>query len=486
MDKYQWFHGQVVTAKEMEEALDEVENAERDLALEGGISQVAYAASPSSNVFGGISSGFVVSAGTDNTYAVITAGKARDNSGRRIATPLTAYVKVSHAGTTLAAAGEVGTASAPVQPTGGDITGSCIAGARIVASLFIVFTQKLSNARTDALGHPVQYDVTESFYFSIEITSSHTNPPTGAPSRAALADGKVLISDLVLTNDASVMKIVEICNSSADWTALGGDYALHDGRRSDVVALDAYAGTSPAFEYHIRNGSVRDALYAVVRQQTTIAPPFFDDFTYQAAGAGGGGGSIDADVDLRPKWRAGSVTGANLTILGATWPNSAGGILSVGTDSNASASPKIYTGFCWNLHSSPWAKMRVRLRIPSFVSSGDYVVGFVTAGASPTSLGLYIDGLAGTCHPYVRDTAGASVVGDAVTTITPNVWYVLDILPHITEHSVMVRSGSAAKTAVAAGSISTQMYRAEIYVNSSADPTDMHIDWILIEDQAAR
>jgi hypothetical protein len=254
MDRVNAYHGQVVAESELDQMFDDAENAERNLALDTA-SQAAVADSPSSDVFGGIVSGLVVGGIAGDTSVTVPVGRARDNQGRRITLASGATVALSHTGTS--AEGDYTAVG-----SGAVITGSCPAGERIVAALFLVYDENLSDPRTDATGATIQYRILESFHFDIQIGTSFAHPPGAPPSRTALANNKVLLADLLLTNNAGTMELVAILNSDQDWDALTGNYASLDGRRQDYIALEQADFTVlNNMDTHVRAPSARKALY---------------------------------------------------------------------------------------------------------------------------------------------------------------------------------------------------------------------------------
>lgn len=256
MDRSNFFHGQTVLESELDQVFDDAENAERNLALEAGICQALTTDSPSSDVYGGIVKGLVVSGAPGDTEVAVAIGQALDNQGRRINFGTAGTVAVSNAGTT--PEGDYTSALG----NGAAISGSCPAGQRVVASLFIVYDEHLSDARTDATGSTIQYRIAESFHFDIQIGVAFAHPPAGTPGRAALANNKVLLTDLLLTNNGGTMELVAILNTDAQWDALTGNYANCAGRRSDCIAFDQ--GTFEKLnklDTSIRSANPRDGLY---------------------------------------------------------------------------------------------------------------------------------------------------------------------------------------------------------------------------------
>jgi hypothetical protein len=85
-----------------------------------------------------------------------------------------------------------------------------------------------------------------------------------------LEDGKILLTDLVLENNAGTLEVVTdgVCDNTADWINLGGQYAFLDGRRSDFVALDGRTDFPLSFLYAwaLRAPSAREGFYNLLKQ----------------------------------------------------------------------------------------------------------------------------------------------------------------------------------------------------------------------------
>lgn len=256
MDRVNTYHGQIVLESELDQMFDDTESAERNLALESGISQALLADTPPSDVFGGIVAGLGVTGAGGATEVTVAEGQARDNQGRRIDLGSSATVALSHTG-------ESDEGDYTAVGDGAVITGSCPApGERIIAALFLVYDENLSDPRTDATGSTIQYRILESFHFDIQIGVSFAHPPGATPSRAALADNKVHLADLLLTNNAGTMELVAILTSDQEWDALTGNYANLTGRRSDFIALEqADFPVLDNMNTSVRSPSARKAIY---------------------------------------------------------------------------------------------------------------------------------------------------------------------------------------------------------------------------------
>jgi hypothetical protein len=421
MDRYDFYHGQVVLESELDDAFDDVEDMERELAIESGVTcQADVAATPSSAICGGISSGLTVTGVAGNDFVTVALGKCRDDAGKQITLPVAATVKITHAGTTTK------NETADVVGNGADLTGTCAAGDRIFASLFIAYEEQESTAITDHSGATGWYRMSESFKFIIEVGTSWT-PPGALGSRASLANDKVLLADIVLTQNAGTgdMEVVAVCESTADFTALAGLYAALDGRRSDIFALDQAAVVWRSSGTKIRKNSVRDALYtlAVDYAQGIVQPP---DGTYgrrytpaDYADAGSGSNHLTehyADVAgtiglrnittqrghvVRPhdffddfeipsiadnkKWGLTTVQG-NGTLEDYA---AAGGCANLRTGASATTGDNLYlmSNMCWPLTAAPWYLASFRFMIPTLANQ---VFSFNLRSDDNNGIGIYL------------------------------------------------------------------------------------------------
>lgn len=269
MDRRQNFHGQLVTADEFVELFDLIEEMEWYLRTDSGLAQQAQADAPGPEVFGGIQGGLTLS-GIGSDTLTVAAGRAVDNAGRRINLPAGATVKVTNTGVTTI--GE----TADVAGSGALISSSCPLNRRIVLSLYIVYDEKLSDQRQDADGTFLWYDLDQSFKFDLEIGGDFANPPIAPITRDALADGVVLLADVVLENLAGNMVIREICYVDQDWDDVGAFYQDLNGRTSNHIHFDQ-TGYFP--QYNTKNMELqastnRGALFQLLAQlQAQAADP---------------------------------------------------------------------------------------------------------------------------------------------------------------------------------------------------------------------
>jgi hypothetical protein len=458
-DRYDFYHGQIVLETQLDNAFDDFENAERELALEdGNMCQVDAAATPSSAYFGGISSGLVVTGVAGQDYVTVTAGKARDDSGRQITLASAATVKLTYTGQS--------TEADITDATGNDadISLTCTAGKRIFASLYIVYDELESTPVTDVLGVTANYRIAESFHFDIQVGTVWT--PGGAlGSRDSLVNTKVLLADVVLENTGAGVQIVAVVATSAQLTALGGYYAALSGRRSDIFALDQVGTVWRGGGTKIRKNSVRDALYTLAADyaQGIIQPP---DGTYgrrytpvDYADAGSGSNHLTehyADVAgtiglrnittqrghvVRPhdffddfeipsiadnkKWGLTTVQG-NGTLEDYA---AAGGCANLRTGASATTGDNLYlmSNMCWPLTAAPWYLASFRFMIPTLA---DQVFSFNLRSDDNNGIGIYLaTGNAGHGDTLYGFITSVGVTGSLVELgdISSGVFYTIQI-----------------------------------------------------------
>lgn len=272
MDSQNFYAGQVVTAGDMDQIYGDAEAAENSLAQEASLSQAAAASAAKK---GGILDGLVVTK-TSATEVQVTLGAARDSNGDRIPLASTATVSLVNVGDT--PAGDITAALGD----GSALASLIAAGNEAWLSLFLVADEILSDPRTDALGNNLYYRIEESFHFNLAVGSDALLG--SATSRAALADGKVLLADILCDENGEIRVISvaplsntdAICGSSRDLNNIG--YGLDNtpaliGRRSDRLAIDADGTDFNAFRnaadtafpgnrayLSIRTDDLRDAL----------------------------------------------------------------------------------------------------------------------------------------------------------------------------------------------------------------------------------
>jgi len=298
MHRYNAFHGQTVLESELDAMFDDCEDAELNLALDTGHAQVDDAAAPDPTVYGGILQGLVVTGVAGEDHVHVSAGVARDNLGQRVYLSSGATVKITNVG--LSPEGD----ATDALPAGASIT-SIGVGNYVIATLWIVYAEHLSNPRVDLLGSTAQYDVAESFCFEIQIGGAYAHPPGGAPTRASVADLKVLLADIVLTDNAGNIVIgavaPPVCTKDEDFDDLGGNYITLTGRRSDWLSCDqgALFPQHAAQSVELRVPSARVGLYTLMaRLQAQGAAPAGASYVGARAQAGtaGYGGSAKSDL----------------------------------------------------------------------------------------------------------------------------------------------------------------------------------------------
>ena len=271
MDRRDAYHGQVVTEGDVDEWFDDVENMEEALAQNAHIQQALITATPDPSTYGGIVTGLDISGVAGNAYVTVALGEARDNGGQHIELEAPATISLAKTGQTTIAD------STLAEGDGAAIAGgSCAVGEYIVISIFAQFAQDLQDPQTDAGGSTVYYDRLESFRFYLAVGSAdytHANviASSETPTRAALANGMVLLADVIAENDAGTMKVVAVMNTTGDWKSTydpPGNYALLAGRRADwltVTNADEFAEADAALDI-VRAGSAREALFSLAKR----------------------------------------------------------------------------------------------------------------------------------------------------------------------------------------------------------------------------
>ena len=427
----------------MDELFDDVENAEHALALETHTRQVLIADTPDPAVYGGIVEGLLVTGTPANDYVSVSLGKARDNQGRRIYMPgAPATVKITHTGVT--DDDDVTDALG----NGGAIVGSCALTNYIIASLWIVYSQVQSNPKVDGLGATIQYDLEESFHFEIQIMTAFPNPPVATPTRQALADGKVLLADLILTNSGSNIILVDVMETTPDWDARGSYYANLDGRRSSwlTVQTEDEFDEADAAQDFIRAGSAREALYDLgkkVRSQAIIVhrpegspavqslrsiyghpiepdvifndrmthtdndivhtgTPHFPGWTFAAVG----GGAIAWATDNFISGPATSLPGIALT-----------------TKNVGGEGVEMYTRSLWNAGVAPFLIASFRFQIITGFNAVDFKLG---VGDHLATQRIYLHYVGATLYGQVSGSTGAwGAPVDLAASMTLDTWYTI-------------------------------------------------------------
>ena len=263
-------HGQLVTEGELDGMFDKPEEAERNMALDDSQSQAVNGATPDSDVHGGILQGLAITAASGAVVATVALGTCKDELGQRINLPAQATVTLSNAGDCPEGVYDNSDPLNLCVGDGADIVSSVPAGQRVVVSLFLVYDEDLTDQRVDASGTPYYFQEAESFHFHLAVGTAFAASPAAPPSRAVLADGKVLLTDLMMTNNGGTLEMVAagVLNSNENWDDLGTWYEDNTGRRSDWLACDE-ATDFPRYDsesVELRVRSAREGLYELVKQ----------------------------------------------------------------------------------------------------------------------------------------------------------------------------------------------------------------------------
>jgi hypothetical protein len=250
-----YFFRQIVTEGELDQGYLDLEDADRNFAIEHGLAQLLDISTTlpdvTDPVFGGIVDG--LDATTSGTLvATVTKGVAYDQLGRRQPVAANATVDLTATGETSINTG--GT------PTGGAATAPNPGETRWV-TLMLVFDRLLSDPRVDGNGATVFFQRDESFRFRVRMGASifGPNPITNAPPVEA---NTVLLGDF--QRDAGSV-ITEDYRRRGDWlrTKFGGGAPT---TLNEVGALDFIRGTPR--EAIIR---LRDRIDAVGGASTPLA-----------------------------------------------------------------------------------------------------------------------------------------------------------------------------------------------------------------------
>lgn len=278
-DKQDFYTGQLVDQAEMDVIYSDLDDAEVNLANDAGARQGAVA---DADKYGGILSGGVV---TFNAVKVVnvSACVARDDNGVRI--PLTVAATVSL--TKLGATPEGDTTNAT--GAGANVSTNPGSGLENWVSLYLVHDTHYSDARTDALGNPIQYRQEESFHFFIDEGGLAAAPSS---TRQGPVTGKVLLTQILLDDDGEIQLIGgvrAICGSTKDFNTIGYgplDAAALAGQRSDWVAIDSdgtdltlWQNAYDTDEDHnaacvsVRAGTPQEALRELAEAYATLGTP---------------------------------------------------------------------------------------------------------------------------------------------------------------------------------------------------------------------
>jgi hypothetical protein len=538
---------QVVTEAELDGSFDYVENAERALAIDAGASQEAVADTPGAQAYGGIVDGLVVTRSAANDYVNVSAGTARDDSGRKITIPA-ATVKITKTGDT--PEGD----STDATGDGADITGSCGVGQRIVCSLYAVYDEHEQDERTDGAAAQYFFDILESFHFHLKIGVAFPDPPVAEPTRGALEDGKVLLTDLVLERPVADMQVASggVCDSTPDWVALTGLYITLDGRRSDNIAIDDIADFPLSYQtgFTLRGKSAREALYALVKQLqdpgfatgdpdgasiiaakaaagSDIVLPYavrsviadtitnnlanfmaeinnkvsrggdfrqalFDDFKYKPTAASG---VVDPDTDF-PEWGEilGGGAGGSYHVI-----SKLGGALKITSPATAGAYRGIQNGYggvtngilgFHKLDASPFASCGVRIKVDSVT---DAIVRFGLTQITTSGLAeVEVDYDGGTMRCRATDSGGTPGSWSSSAGGPPNGTWLEILLEVILDGGIQLTYNGTTVTATAGGtgSFGSNLYaffiQSESKTGGASTAIETEIDAVWAGDRAPR
>jgi len=275
-----FYFRQRVLEGEMDDAFDDVENADRQLARDIGSQQTADTAGvPISDIVtepddfnairGGINSGFIISfAGGipsgGNPQPIIgvrvSAGSATDWQGRRVSTPTDLIVDVTSEG------------DAPVGEGGSTVGGAVVtppAGQTRIVTLMVLFDRVLTDERVDGNAGTVLYNQAESFVFRAKAGNASVGtptPPQGDADGIILVDLRVTEFNTVTSWDfsrrgdwirTSVGVVGDIASTSQMQTGTlnntGTDFIVPNARQAILRLLRSYAATVTDISAHVDN-----------------------------------------------------------------------------------------------------------------------------------------------------------------------------------------------------------------------------------------
>lgn len=213
MDRKNFYYRQKVTEAELDEAFDDVENADRNLIVDQD--------------FTGITSGLGVAenAPTDLQVIVSGPGVAYSKSGKRCNFPSSSEVVDL-------SVDDLAVSTAVVNP-----------GNSRVISLFIDFDRVLSDERTDGNSASVFYQQDESYKFSVVQGSE---APTGTEIAPALDSEKILLADITIDYNQTQILNADIDTSRRETRQIalsgvfyGGGPAWADGTLNPSTDLES-------------------------------------------------------------------------------------------------------------------------------------------------------------------------------------------------------------------------------------------------------
>lgn len=267
--RHDWYLGRQVLDADLDETSDWLVDAFGAISIDGGLTQDDVSTG-TPKIRGGIVKGLDVSqnGAASNLQLDVSVGVCYDDSGDRIELSTQATLTCDYTG---AWAEGVKTGSATV---GASVLSITSAGDEVVLSLYLVYDEDLSDPQVDLGGSPVNFEITPSFHFELRKGTEYTPPPAGAISRDALANGRVLLCDIIVVNNGGTLewRANGFCTSNYGWDNVGAGYgpdstAACDGRRSDYIAFEDSANfgvwrdtVTPQQIAWIRASNPRDAL----------------------------------------------------------------------------------------------------------------------------------------------------------------------------------------------------------------------------------
>jgi hypothetical protein len=189
-DRKDWFFQQVVTEGELDNAFDDLEDADRDLVKDLGL-----AALDSDSDHGGIMDGLAVSVAS-GVAVDVTQGVGYDDQGRRVGTNGALAVDISQTGSTGVGGGGTPTGGSSTAPGGGN---------KRWVSVFIVFDRDPQDPRIDGTGTNIDFEQVESFRFDVTQGAPAVTPTDFPP----LQTGKLLLGDFRVT-DATTVDLIQV------------------------------------------------------------------------------------------------------------------------------------------------------------------------------------------------------------------------------------------------------------------------------------
>lgn len=274
MDRHNWYGGRVVLDTDLDETSDWILASFEGAATDYGFIQEDNSLNPEEK--GGILRGLVVTqnGAAANLTVDVSVGACKDEAGQRISMDTAATLVLDYTGSWAVGATS---GSATVSP----VVVNPSSGQEVWVSLYLKYGELTSNPKTDLSGASVDFNIAESWQFELRAGTPGAPPAT---SQDALANGRVLLSDILIENPSGTIQLATngICGSNDDLDTLGygpDDAAALTGRRSDWIAAEN-ASDFPAWRvsgtqnFEVREGNPRDALWTLLVQlakQTSVA-----------------------------------------------------------------------------------------------------------------------------------------------------------------------------------------------------------------------